>query len=86
MSWYLLADSVLAFAIIISRLSDIFGRQIVEIGAFVMFMGFSLACGIAQNMIQLWVSLYYNMHFTTDSIAESSSVLYKVLEAVGCTR
>lgn len=45
--------SYMAFAIIISRLSDIFGRQVVEIGSFLMFLGFSLGCALAPNMITL---------------------------------
>ncbi|KAK3702371.1 hypothetical protein LTR37_014945 [Vermiconidia calcicola] len=45
----------MAFAIIIARLSDIFGRQAIEIASFVIFLAFSLGCGLAQSMIQLIV-------------------------------
>lgn len=47
--------SYMAFAIIISRLSDIFGRQAIEIGSFLIFMGFSLGCALSPNMITLIV-------------------------------
>lgn len=45
----------MAFAIIIARLSDIFGKKTVEIASFVMFIGFSLGCALSQNMTQLIV-------------------------------
>ena len=47
------ADCCLAFAIIISRMSDIFGRKVVEIASFVLFMVTSLGCGLSQSMIGL---------------------------------
>ncbi len=46
-------NGISAFAIIISRLSDIFGRQVVEIASFVVFMSTSLGCAISQSMISL---------------------------------
>lgn len=45
--------SYMAFAIIISRFSDIFGRQAIEIGSFLIFLGFSLGCALSPNMITL---------------------------------
>jgi MFS family permease len=50
---YLLA--YMSFAIIIARLSDIFGRKTIEVASFLMFTGFSLGCGLSKNMTQLIV-------------------------------
>ena len=50
---YLLA--YMSFAIIIARLSDIFGRKTIEVASFLMFIGFSLGCGLSRNMTQLIV-------------------------------
>jgi MFS family permease len=47
--------SYMAFAIIIARLSDIFGKKAVEICSFLLFIGFSLGCALSQNMTQLIV-------------------------------
>ncbi|KAK3691698.1 hypothetical protein LTR37_018491 [Vermiconidia calcicola] len=54
-TWVLTAYllTYMAFAIIIARLSDIFGRKVVEICSFVVFIAFSLACGLSKNMMQL---------------------------------
>ncbi len=43
----------MAFAIVITRLSDIFGRKTIEIASFVIFLGFSLGCALSQSMTQL---------------------------------
>ena len=43
----------MAFAIIIARLSDIFGKKVVEIASFLLFIGFSLGCALSRNMTQL---------------------------------
>jgi len=43
----------MAFAIIITRLSDIFGRKAVEVASFVLFIAFSLGCALSQSMMQL---------------------------------
>ena len=45
----------MAFAIIISRLSDIFGRRTVEVASFVIFICFSLGCALSRNMTELIV-------------------------------
>ena len=45
----------MAFAIIIARLSDIFGKKAVEVASFIFFIGFSLGCALSQNMTQLIV-------------------------------
>ena len=50
-----------AFAIIISRLSDIFGRQVVEITSFIVFMITSLGCAVSQSMVGLYVILSSTM-------------------------
>ena len=47
--------SYMAFAIIIARLSDIFGLKVVEMASFLLFIGFSLGCALSQNMMQLIV-------------------------------
>lgn len=43
----------MAFAIIITRLSDIFGRKAVEVMNFTLFIAFSLGCALSQSMTQL---------------------------------
>jgi len=43
----------MAFAIIITRLSDIFGRKAVEVASLVLFIAFSLGCALSQSMLQL---------------------------------
>lgn len=43
----------MAFAIIITRLSDIFGRKAIEVASFVLFIAFSLGCALSQSMTQL---------------------------------
>jgi MFS family permease len=43
----------MAFAIIIARLSDIFGQKAAEIASFLLFIGFSLGCALSKNMTQL---------------------------------
>lgn len=45
----------MAFAIIITRLSDIFGRKAIEVTNFLLFIAFSLACALSQSMTQLIV-------------------------------
>ncbi|KAK5162997.1 uncharacterized protein LTR77_011052 [Saxophila tyrrhenica] len=45
----------MAFAIIISRLSDIFGRKAIEIASFIIFMITSLGCAVSQSMVGLIV-------------------------------
>lgn len=43
----------MAFAIIITRLSDIFGRKTVEIMNFVLFIAFSLGCALSRSITEL---------------------------------
>lgn len=43
----------MAFAIIITRLSDIFGRKAVEVMNFVLFIAFSLGCALSRSMTEL---------------------------------
>jgi MFS family permease len=45
----------MAFAIIISRFSDFFGKKAVEAASFVIFIAFSLGCGLSNNMTELIV-------------------------------
>lgn len=45
----------MAFAIIISRLSDILGRKAVEVASFLLFIGFSLGCALSRSMTELIV-------------------------------
>ncbi|KAI0177838.1 major facilitator superfamily transporter [Pestalotiopsis sp. NC0098] len=45
----------LGFAVFVSRFSDIIGRRTAFTGAYIVFVAFSLACGVAQNMTQLIV-------------------------------
>lgn len=45
----------MAFAIIISRFSDIFGKKTVEVASFIIFIGFSLGCALSKSMTQLIV-------------------------------
>ena len=54
-TWVLTAYllTYMAFAIIISRFSDIFGRKTVEVVCFGLFISFSLGCALSQNMTQL---------------------------------
>ncbi|KAK5173542.1 uncharacterized protein LTR77_002223 [Saxophila tyrrhenica] len=54
-TWVLTAYllTYMAFAIIISRFSDIFGKKTVEVASFSLFLAFSLACGLSKNMTQL---------------------------------
>jgi MFS family permease len=40
-------------SVLYARISDIVGRRSAFIGAFVIFLCFSIACGFAQNMNQL---------------------------------
>jgi hypothetical protein len=47
--------SYMAFAIIISRLSDPFGRKTVQVVAFTIFIAFSIGCALSQTMAQLIV-------------------------------
>ncbi len=56
-TWVLTAYllTYMAFAIIMSRFSDIFGKKSVEVASFVVFLCFSLACGLSQSMTQLIV-------------------------------
>lgn len=50
-SAYLL--TYMAFAIIMARLSDIFGKKTIELVSFVIFLVFSMACALSQSMLQL---------------------------------
>lgn len=43
----------MAFGIIISRFSDIFGKKGVHIACFVLFFLFSLGCALSRTMMQL---------------------------------
>jgi MFS family permease len=54
-SWVLTAYllTYMAFAIIISRFSDLFGKKTVEVASFTVFIAFSLGCGLSQSMTQL---------------------------------
>ena len=45
----------MAFAIITSRFSDIFGKKAVEVACFVIFIAFSLGCALSRTMTQLIV-------------------------------
>ena len=51
-TWVLTAYllTYMAFAIIISRLSDIFGKKAIEVTSFVLFIAFSLACGLSKPL------------------------------------
>lgn len=52
------------FLIIYAKLSDIFGRKIMLLSAFLLFTVFSTACGAAQTLLQLYVqnSLRYSIY------------------------
>ena len=56
-TWVLTAYllTYMAFGIIITRLSDIFGRKIVEVASFTLFIAFSLGCGLSRSMTQMIV-------------------------------
>ncbi|CAK4013795.1 Major facilitator superfamily domain, general substrate transporter [Lecanosticta acicola] len=43
----------MAFAILVSRLSDIFGRKIIQLASLVIFIGFSVGCALSQSITQL---------------------------------
>lgn len=43
----------MAFGIILSRLSDVFGMKAVELTCMVLFLAFSLGCGLSRNMTEL---------------------------------
>ena len=45
------------FLIIIAKLSDIFGRKLFMMGVLVVFVAFSIGCGLSQDMTTLCVSL-----------------------------
>lgn len=42
-----------AFAILTSRLSDIFGRKVIQIASLVVFIAFSIGCALSQSMPEL---------------------------------
>nr|POE51690.1 efflux pump roqt [Quercus suber] len=54
-SWVLTSYllTYMAFSIIVSRLSDIFGRKTVELASFVCFAAFSLGCALSTSILQL---------------------------------
>lgn len=56
-TWVLTAYllTYMAFATIIARLSDIFGKKTVEVASFVVFVAASLGCGLSRNMTELIV-------------------------------
>lgn len=45
------------FAVAFSKLSDIYGRRALVELSWLLFGGFSLGCGLAQNMTQLYDSV-----------------------------
>lgn len=56
-TWVLTAYllTYMAFATIIARLSDIFGKKTIEVASFVVFIAASLGCGLSRNMTELIV-------------------------------
>lgn len=56
-TWVLTAYllTYMAFATIIARFSDIFGRKTVSVASFVFFLAFSMACALSRSMVQLIV-------------------------------
>ena len=45
----------MAFAVIVSRFSDLFGKKTVEVAAFIFFISFSLGCALSRSMTELIV-------------------------------
>ena len=56
-SWVITAYllTYMAFGIILARLSDFFGSKAIEVTSLVLFLIFSIACAVSQNMFQLIV-------------------------------
>jgi MFS family permease len=56
-NWVVLSYTLayLGFAVIFSRVADVAGRRDAFLGAFVIFLAFSIACGCAQSLPQLLV-------------------------------
>lgn len=56
-SWVITAYllTYMAFSIIVSRLSDIFGRKIMLLVALTLFAAFSLGCALSRSMLELIV-------------------------------
>ncbi len=54
-NWVALAYTLiyLSCAVLFARVSDVVGRRVAFITAYVVFVVFSLACGFAKNMSQL---------------------------------
>jgi len=50
---YCNTDEVVAFLLIIAKLSDLLGPKLVLILSNVVFLAFSIACGTAKTMTQL---------------------------------
>lgn len=54
-NWVALAYTLcyLGFAVFFARISDVVGRRNAFVAAYVIFFGFSIGCGFAQNLNQL---------------------------------
>ena len=50
------SDHVIGFLIIVSKLSDIFGRKSLIMLMVLLFTAFSAACGAAQNLTTLYAN------------------------------
>jgi MFS family permease len=58
------ANSDIAFLLITAKLSDVWGLKSLLLSCAVIFLIFSMACGVAQSMVQLYVGRpsYFGQH------------------------
>lgn len=70
---------------ITARLSDVWGLKTVLLACGAIFFIFSMACGAAQTMTQLYVSVLLRIH-NSANCPESFSVPFRVSAALASTR
>jgi MFS family permease len=68
------------FLIIYSRCSDIFGRKSSFLTALIFFVTFSLACGVARTMKQLYERLPTDDFYT---LADTSRIVFRAFQGLG---
>ena len=75
-----------SFLMIMAKLSDVVGLKTTLLGCNIFFLIFSMACGGAKTMTQLYEALYHLFTRGTLTHSASSSERSKALAAQGFTR